>query len=64
MPSRDPLQPDPEAVEAWRKLRQGAPSPEALPPATGGLQWLKPLLIVLLMVGVILMVMMLQGRIQ
>jgi hypothetical protein len=64
MPRRDPLHPNPTDLEAWQKLEHGAPSREALPPVSGGLHWLRPLLIVMLILGVIFMVMFLQGRIQ
>jgi hypothetical protein len=64
MPNRNPIQPDPAALDAWRKLQQGAPSREALPPVSGGLHWLKPLLVIALIFGMILMVMWLQGRLS
>ncbi len=64
MPDRPPLQPDPAAVEGWHKLQQGAPSPEALPPVSGGLPWLKPFLVLVVILGMILMVMWLQGRLS
>jgi hypothetical protein len=36
---REQLPPDPDAVEKWAKMPQNAPSPGALPPATGGTRW-------------------------
>lgn len=64
MPDRSPLQPDPASIDAWRKLNQGAPSPKALPPVAGGIDRLKPFLVITLIIGIILMVMLLQGRLS
>lgn len=33
---RDPLPPDPDSLDKWKKLPQNRPSREALPPMTGG----------------------------
>jgi hypothetical protein len=41
----DPLPPDPASVEKWRSLPQNKPSPEALPPMTGGLRMNRALLL-------------------
>lgn len=35
----DDLKPDPDALEKWRQMPQSDPSKDALPPATGGLNW-------------------------
>lgn len=64
MPDRPPLQPDPASVDAWHKLQQGAPSPRALPPVSGGLPWLRQFLVIALIFSMILMVMLLQGRLS
>jgi hypothetical protein len=64
MPDRPPLQPDPASIDAWHKLHQGVPSPKALPPVSGGLPWLRQFLIIALIIGIILMVMLLQGRLS
>jgi hypothetical protein len=51
----DELEPDPDAVEQWRKLPQNAPSRQAFPPATGGMpRWLWGLIglgVLILVVG-------------
>lgn len=49
----EPLPPDPESVEKWQALPQNKPSKDALPPATGGLQINRMLLIGL---GVVMLV--------
>lgn len=64
MPDRPPLQPDPASIVAWHKLHQGAPSSKALPPVAGGIVRLKPFLVITLIFGIILMVMLLQGRLS
>ncbi|MBI1277285.1 MAG: hypothetical protein GC179_04065 [Anaerolineaceae bacterium] len=58
--SNPELPPDPEALEAWEKLPKNAPSPQALPPMTGGTRWVWGLLIV---VAIIIIFGLLQGRI-
>lgn len=44
--SPDRLPPDPDAEAKWRDLPQTPPSPEAMPPASGGTRWLIALLLV------------------
>lgn len=52
--SQPPLEPDEKALKDWEKMPKGKPSPEALPPATGGVpSWLWAAVIVLLVVIVI-----------
>jgi len=62
---REDLPADPKAMDKWRSLPQGAPSKEALPPATGGIStlfrhvlprgllWLFALFILLSLIAVI-----------
>jgi hypothetical protein len=53
---RDPLPPDPDAVEKWRELPQNKPSRQALPPATGGSSFSRALVIGLIVITVILVI--------
>jgi hypothetical protein len=52
---------DDEARRAWEALPKGTPSPEALPPMTGGLQWTRWLL---LMIGVLVVLAVIFGLLQ
>jgi hypothetical protein len=52
----DPLPPDPDAVENWRKLPQNKPSRQALPPATGGNAFNRALLIGLIVIIIIVVI--------
>lgn len=42
----EPLPPDPDSLEKWRKMAQNPPSKQALPPMTGGSRMAVGLLIV------------------
>jgi hypothetical protein len=52
----DELKPDPKALEEWRNLPQGEPSPEAMPPAVGGQRWVFGLLIVAIFLTILMLV--------
>lgn len=47
------LKPDPDALEKWQQMPQNQPSKDALPPASGGLNWAWGLIVLL---GVIVMI--------
>ena len=55
MPDKNELPADPKAVEKWQNLPQGAPSREALPPATGGTRWANRFMIGLAILLVVLL---------
>jgi hypothetical protein len=55
--------PDEEARRAWDALPKNAPSPEALPPVTGGLHWTRWLLITFGLIALLAVIFgLLQGR--
>jgi len=58
----DPLPPDPESVEKWKAMPHNKPSREALPPMTGGLGSMRPLVIFAIIIGALILLSLLLGR--
>jgi hypothetical protein len=58
----DPLPPDPESVEKWKAMPQNKPSREALPPMTGGLSSMRPLVVFAIIIGALILLSLLLGR--
>jgi hypothetical protein len=62
MPEREPLPHDPESLEKWQQMPSTPPSKQALPPATGGMRGLSVKLLIALLVFIILVGLLQQGR--